>query len=141
MAREERYGTRHDGLTARHRAWGDDCPATDLDLLLIEYDQRKAVAIIDYKEGFDRPLTVSEKASLAAQRDLADRAGLPFFIVRYRLADWTFVIAAENERARLAVNEAWLGVRVSERNYVRFLYHLRGRPVPDIILAGLSRAA
>lgn len=140
MARHERYGTRHDWLSVRHRAWGDDCPATDVDLLLIEYDARKPVALIDYKEGFDRPLTASERASLAAQRELASLAGLPFYVVRYREADATFYVEPQNELAEAAVPAA-LRLRLSERNYVRFLYRLRGRDVPDIILPNLSRAA
>jgi hypothetical protein len=44
--KKERSGWRDLELSGRHRRWGWDCPAVDLDFLFLEYDKGKAVALV-----------------------------------------------------------------------------------------------
>lgn len=74
--RPERTGWRDIELSKRHRCWGWNCPAIDLDLVLLEYDRGKAVAIVEYKHE-RTPLQFPTHPSYQALIDLADRAGLP----------------------------------------------------------------
>lgn len=94
----ERTGWRDQKLSERHRTWGVDCPAVDIDFLMLEYDQGKASAIVEYKN--EHALEQRQNhPSYKALKDLADRAGLPAFAVRY--ADdfsWWRVVAL-NARA------------------------------------------
>jgi hypothetical protein len=38
-----------EAISRRHRLWGNDLPAVDFDLILIEYFEQQAKAIIEYK--------------------------------------------------------------------------------------------
>ena len=78
----ERTGWRDERISLRHRQWGDDCPAMDLDFLMLEYDRGKAVAVVEYKHERAAPLRTGHP-SLRALTDLGDRAGLPVFVTRY----------------------------------------------------------
>ena len=49
MSSKERTGWRDQALSERHRAWGWDCPALDMDFVMIEYDNGKATALVEYK--------------------------------------------------------------------------------------------
>ena len=62
--RQERTGWRDEALSKRHRDWGWDCPAIDIDFLMIEYDKGKSVALVEYggktnatnaKENYSHP--------------------------------------------------------------------------------------
>ena len=50
---KERTGWRDERISQRHRLWGVECQAIDLDFLLVEYrseyDDIRPVAIIEYK--------------------------------------------------------------------------------------------
>jgi hypothetical protein len=47
--RRERTEWRDLELSKRHREWGLNCPAVDIDFLMVEYYYGKPVALIDYK--------------------------------------------------------------------------------------------
>jgi hypothetical protein len=49
MSASERTGWRDESVSRRHRKWGFDCPATDLDFMLLEYNHGAPVAVVDYK--------------------------------------------------------------------------------------------
>jgi hypothetical protein len=51
---KERSGWRDLELSQRHRAWGFDVPAVDIDYFLA-YDNGKAVALIEYKHERAQP--------------------------------------------------------------------------------------
>ena len=46
--KEERSGWRDEMLSQRHRDWGFNCPAIDIDFLLIEYNSAKVKALVEY---------------------------------------------------------------------------------------------
>ena len=130
MTAHERTGFRDDlALNDRHRLWGDNVPAVDIDWLLVEYDRRVPVALIDYQHAAGSLDAKLGGSNLEAFTRLADMAGLPAFVVRYR-QPWEF--------SPYGLNDIALGVmpdarRLDEESYVRWLYRLRGRRMPESV--------
>jgi hypothetical protein len=136
----ERSGWRDLGLSGRHRLWGHDCPATDIDFL--EYDNGVPVALLEFKhERAERYRTGS--ANIRACRNLADRGKIPFFvIIRANDLSW-FEINAENSVAGKMFRDAGLDCLSyttdgGEEELVRFLYWLRGREPDNQVLERLA---
>ncbi len=125
----ERTHWRDEELSLRHRQWGFNCPIADLDFLVVEYDQCIVMAIIEYKHQRAAPQTRS-KPGYRAVLNLAERACLPFFSVRYSGApdfEW-FVVTGLN---RLATNYFFKNPEhMNEMQYVEFLLRIRGRNHP-----------
>jgi hypothetical protein len=134
--KQERTGWRDEALSKRHRDWGWDCPAVDIDFLMIEYDKGKSVALVEYKNEHATTQNYSHP-SYRAMVDLADRAGIPAFMCRYtdNLDKWT--VDPINQRAKEKLKGAEQ-IELTEKRYVKFLYWLRGREVPDEIMATLK---
>ncbi len=118
------------GLLLRHREWGFNVPAVDIDFL--EYDNKKAIALVEYKRSGD-PATSKinlNEANIQALIDLGSRASVPIFCTFYsRNLKRYRVFPLNNIAVRRAPPEGLL----TERKYVDFLYRLRGRGVPDWI--------
>lgn len=121
MTGYERSGWRDEGLSRRHRTWGFDVPAVDIDFLMLEYDQKKAVALIEYKHENAASVSPSEP-SIMAVRDLADLAGVYFFVVRYAGDFAWFRVRALNPKASGRYPSA---LHLTETQYVEFLHRLR----------------
>ena len=124
--RQERTGWRDMALSERHRKWGWDCPAVDLDFVFLEYDRGKAVAIVEYKHERARPQFASHP-TYQAMIDLGTRAGVPVFAVRYAADFSWWTVVSLNEDAK-----EWLPERetMSENDWIAFLYHIRGYDAP-----------
>ena len=124
QVRQERTGWRDQGLSLRHREWGWDCPAIDIDFLMVEYDLGNPVALVEYKNEHACEQRISHP-SYRALIQLADRAQLPLFLVRYTddFSQWTVIPLNDHAKEKCPSN--W---ECSESDYVRFLYGLRGRP-------------
>jgi len=123
----ERTGWRDEGLSARHRKWGWDCPAIDIDFLMLEYDNGEPVAIIEYKHeraAAQHPTHPSYRAL----RSLADKASVLFLGVRYADDFSWFRILPINSVARGHLSYQYH--TMTEGEYVAFLYGLRGREAP-----------
>lgn len=129
----ERTGWRDMNLSERHRLWGWDCPAVDLDFLFLEYDRGKAVALVEYKHERAKP-QMPIHPTYQAMKDLADRAGVPFFACRYKGDFSEFLVVPLNENARRILP---LRTPMSEAGWVSFLYKVRGREVPKGIVESL----
>lgn len=86
-----------------------------------EYDMAEPVALVEYKA---RGATVDlSSANNRALRRLADRAGLPCFLVIYDKTLLQFAVKPMNEKA-----EATEPKKVyTEEQFVRFQHRLRGR--------------
>ena len=98
---EERSNWRDEWISKKHREWGWDCPAVDIDFLLIEYDKSIPKALIEYKEIRAKPQRASHP-SYRAIIHLADAAHLPFFAVRYKqYGDWYKVIPLNQYAKRI----------------------------------------
>lgn len=129
---KERTSWRDEEISQWHRTLGWDCPAIDMDFLLLEYDRGVAVAFIEYKRETAPPQNLKHP-SYKAMTGVADAAKLPFFIVRYAGDRSWFRVRAVNKYAKkyLPVPEL-----LSEVEYITFLYRLRGRTVPPDVLVG-----
>lgn len=130
----ERTGWRDLALSERHRRWGWDCPAIDLDFLLLEYDRGKAVAIVEYKHEH-ADVQYASHPSYQALIDLGDRAGIPIFACRYAADFSWWRVTPLNKVAKKYLNNQRT---MSEKDWVSFLYSLRRRSVPKNILTILS---
>lgn len=124
--RPERTGWRDERISLRHRAWGFDTPALDLDFLLLEYDRGKACALVEFKHELAKELRRGHP-SMRALSDLATRAGIPAFVAHYADDFSVYRVVPLNEQARI-----WIPTeqRMSEEEWVGLLYRLRGRTLP-----------
>lgn len=128
--KQERSGWRDSALSARHRRWGWDAPFVDFDG--IEYDDGVPLFMVEYKHASAPPVQ-PQAANIRALRTVADRADLPFFVVRYARDPWRFHVKPANGIAkRLAILP--IG-EISERDYVVFRYAIAGRTCPAEILS------
>lgn len=125
--RAERTGWRDEKLSARHREWGFDCPAMDIDFLLVEYDQRKPIALVEYKHEAAKPQRKSDVGYQVVSK-LATDAGLPFFACRYSDCLTSYTVVPINEIAKGIIGQV---DGMSEKEWVHFLYYLRGRHLPE----------
>jgi len=124
--RTERTGWRDSELSKRHGAWGFNCPAVDLDFLMMEYNHGKPCALVEYKHTNAKVVDPSH-ATYKALIDLADgykTSPLPCFVARYDPSDWSFEITPLNERAKSHYSHC-IGVKLTEQRFVRSLHLLR----------------
>lgn len=130
--RKERTGWRDEELSRRHRLWGWDCPAIDIDFLMLEYNRGEPVAVVEYKHE-NAPLQKPKHPSYKAIRSLCDKAEIPFFGVRYAHDFTWWRITSLNSLAKKSIpvqrrEELW-----TERDWVEFLYGLRESSLPLLV--------
>lgn len=122
--RKERTGWRDERISKRHRKWGFNCPAVDLDFLMVEYNHGLPVAIVEYKHHCAR-MPNTRHPTYRALRDLADNYaghGLPFIVAFYWPDIWAFRVKAINESALKWFDK---DAHMTEREYVTRLYDIR----------------
>lgn len=132
--RTERTGWRDAALSERHRLWGFNCPAVDLDFVMLEYNYGAPCALVEYKhKNAQTPDT--HHATYRALVLLADghhkltngkytHAPLPCFIATYDPESWSFNVLPLNETARKHYTHC-TGKTLSEQRFVRSLHLLR----------------
>lgn len=127
--RKERSGWRDLRLSARHREWGWNTPAVDLDFLFLEYDKGKAVALVEYKHEC-ASTQHSIHPTYQAMIDLGDRAKVPVFACRYKddFSEWRVVPLNGFARKWIPQIET-----MTERQWVTFLYKIRGYDLPKSV--------
>lgn len=126
--RAERSSWRCQAISERHRHWGYNCPAVDLDFVVAEYNHGKPVALVEYKEKNWNPANTSN-ATYNALKALADGyvdGPIPFLIAVYDADEWWFVPYPMNEAACRHYRHC-NGVAISEQRFVRSLYLLRSK--------------
>ena len=132
MSAYERTHWRDEKLSQRHRnRWGFDCPMTDIDFLVVEYDEAEPKALVEYKHIENKQVDLSD-ANYRALTKLADLAKLPFYNVRYGADLKHYLVSPVNEVAQSFLSASQL---MTERQYVEFLYLLRGRVLPPRLAA------
>ena len=134
----ERTGWRDKGISERHRMWGVECQATDIDFLLLEYysnyDIVRPAAFIEYKNAHAQERN-SNGVQYKAICAVSNSANLPFFIVVYTSDFKNYRVIPMNKWARVCLdNERTM----TEADYVSFLYRLRRLNVPPNILAKIA---
>jgi hypothetical protein len=99
----------------------------DLDFLFLEYDKGEPVAIVEYKHENAAPQYASHPTYQAMIR-LGTRAGVPVFAARYQndFTLWTITPLNKLAQSRLPERRS-----MTEREWVTFLYELRGYTPPD----------
>lgn len=132
--RPERTGWRDEALSRRHRRWGWDCPAVDLDFLFLEYDHGKASAIVEYKNEHAAPQYASHP-TYQAMIDLGNRAGIPVIACRYSDDFSVWKVVPLNEHAKQHIPKR---LETDEKGWVRLLYRIRGYEVPQSVLDGID---
>lgn len=132
--RRERTGWRDEGLSRRHRKWGWNCPAVDLDFLFLEYDKGKAVAIVEYKNEHAAPQYASHP-SYQAMIDLGNNAGIPVIACRYADDFKWWKATPLNGIAKKYIQQP---IELDEKGWVKLLYKIRGYDVPQDVLDGMD---
>lgn len=123
MAKLEGTGWRDLGISKKHREWGVNVPAADLDFTLCEYDSSVPVAIIEYKRFLAPPFKQSS-ANFKCLKNLADMAGIMFFVVRYNRHYTKFKVMPANDNAKHKLDAR---SEMNEKEYIDFLHRIRGR--------------
>lgn len=134
MSQIEKLGWRDERISERHRVYGSNVPATDLDFVVVEYDSAEPRALVDYKHvrvGYPDLNTASMRAMAA----LADRSGIPFVVARYDPSWWTYTLYPGNG---IAQRHFRFGEALSERQYVAWLYRVRSQEMPSDLEALLN---
>lgn len=134
QVRQERTQWRDQSLSQRHRKYGWDSPAVDLDMILVEFSAGTPCALVEYKAVGAREVNLAHPTYVAI-RKLADCARIPFLIAFYDSATWIYTITPANEFARAYVSET---KTYSEREYVTLLYKMRGLEPEQQVLAELN---
>ena len=119
--KKERTGWRDEGISRRHREWGLDCPAVDIDFLLIEYNYGIAKGLVEYKHERAEEQH-STNSSHKALMNLGDRAGVPVFAVRYANDYSWWKVTALNKYAKKYIPTC---ETMTEEGYVDLLRLLR----------------
>lgn len=134
IVRAERTGWRDQKISERHRMWGFNCPAVDLDFLMVEYNLGKPVGVVEYKHsGAQQPNLLHP--TYRAITELANLASLPFFIAFYHNEHWWFRITPVNKRAAdVFTNNS----NLTEREFVTVLYKMRSLVVENEVLVRLN---
>ena len=144
--RQESTGWRDQWISQRHRGWGWDCAATDIDGIgtqdvlkadtFLEYFHYQPVALFEYKTyGSLEQLGMDKvKRDHEPVKRLATMAGLPSFIVGYDAEAVQFQVHPTNEHAENFTVGEWrfggIARTMTEVQYVGLLYRLRGIPMP-----------
>jgi hypothetical protein len=140
--RQERTGWRCDAISLRHRQWGFNCPAVDLDFVMTEFNHGKPVALIEYKDrrAQEPNLQHSTYRALTALADGYKDGPLPFLVAFYCPDDWWFRVIPVNGPA----NNHWkhcVGIKLTEQRFVKGLYLLRKRELTkqdDLVIGKLN---
>lgn len=130
--RSERLGWRDERISRRHREWGYDCPAANLDFVVIEYSLGRPVALVEYKHHNAAEPDMDSPTN-RAMRELA--GVLPYFVAHYWPDSWAFRLWPGNAAAREHCED---GQAFTERAFVTLLYRLRALAVREHVLAKLS---
>lgn len=133
----ENLGFRDMDISNRHRLWGWDCPAVDIDFLMCEYNFGQPIGIVEYKHhniGSVNPNNISYKVL----KNLADQRinPIPFFVVLYWRDVWAFKVIPMNQKAESYVSTATM---MTEYDYVSLLYRIRRNTLKDQISDKLNK--
>ncbi len=134
--RAERTGWRDEGLSQRHRKWGWDCPAVDIDFLMLEYDTGRASALVEYKNEHAKKQYASHP-TYQAIIDLGNKAGIPVLACRYSDDFSRYKVVPLNDIAKEFISTP---KELNEFEWVRLLYKIRGREIDDNFLQSMDIA-
>lgn len=145
--RQERTGWRDEWFSNRHRLWGLDAPIVDLDYVeslavYAEYDGAIPRALIEakhYRAEWPPPMDKNNLTLLELANGysyFSFREGIPFCMVRYWPETACFCVLPVNQQAAQWFTKYEF---MCEREFVRRLYEIRLRELPQDIAARLSK--
>ena len=119
-------------MSERHGHWGFNCPAVDLDFVMLEYNHGTPCALVEYKHKRARPPDPSSATyrALVALADGYSGGPHPCFVATYDPDCWTFVVTPLNDAARAHYSHC-SGQALSERRFVRSLHLLRKKKLDE----------
>jgi hypothetical protein len=137
--RAERSGWRDESISNRHREWGFNCPAVDLDFLVAEYNFGKPVALVEYKHerARARALNINHPtySAIAHLANGYNKGALPFIVAYYWPDIWAFRVRVVNAAATdFFTNKEVL----CERDYVERLYRMRRMTIENELAGKLN---
>lgn len=135
MTAYERTGWRDQEISGRHRKWGFNCPAVDLDFLMVEYNLGYPVGLVEYKRYTAQQPNLKHPTYRALKK-LADLAEIPFFIAFYYPDIWAFKITTVNEYSKKYYDDK----TYTERQYVKILYEIRSRRIEESVFNRLNNS-
>lgn len=137
MSGYERTGWRDESISRRHRTWGFNCPAVDLDFLVAEYHIGKPVGLIEYKHFKAQTPNVLHPTyrALTALADGYNDGPLPFLIAFYWPDIWAFRVTPVNDCAK---EHFRMGEVLSELTFVKRLYKLRSLVLTEHLMKSLN---
>lgn len=121
VVRPERTGWRDENISRRHREWGWNCPAVDLDFVMVEYHLGKPIGLIEYKHYHAR-MPNFQHPTYRALGELANSAGLAFILAFYWPEIWAFQVRPLNKMAAKHFDPNQV---LTERQFVMTLYQMR----------------
>ena len=107
QVRQERTGRRDVELARRHRLWGSDCPAMDIDHLVTEFDSFETVGLFEYKFHTAADVWVTTPCRIVLQKLAVETSA------------GGFVLGANVPRVRLLAGDAGQPSTSSRRLRVR----------------------
>jgi len=94
--------------------------------LLLEYDSGKPIALVEYKSEYALVFKRNHPSCVAITF-LADSAEIPFFLVQYTEDYTVFTVTPLNYYAQQHFTKK---TKLTEYQWVKFLYKLRNRQLP-----------
>lgn len=115
-------------LSQRHRTWGNNVPAVDMDF--IEYDMGAPKAIIEYKRS--GAIWSLNRVNMRVLLETSERARLPLYVVEWNDADdasWVMDVHPVNISAQCQSGSRQPIKSIPEREFVDGFLHgtVRGR--------------
>lgn len=110
-------------LSAWHRKLGWDYPATDIDLLMIEYNYGKPYALVEYKRMNGKKISKNHP-SFRAMSELANGVNIPAIVVRYSPELDMFRVSPLNTIARGLVPVTTI---MTEDQYINLMGEMKKR--------------
>jgi hypothetical protein len=121
----ERTGWRPMEMSLRHRQWGHQYPAIDIDFLVCEYDRGRVSALVEYKHEQAGTFRIGHP-SYKALIGLGDSASLPVFVCRYAADFSWWLVTPINGVAKSFIRTP--NVKLTEREWLKLLDDLRTAP-------------
>ena len=121
-------------ISERFRRWGLYKNETDIGFLTFEHESGKMIAIIEYKKA-NALKQYASNPTYRALIDLGDRAGLPVIVCRYSDNFSRYTAIPLNAEARKIIPNR---TEYDEIGWVKELYRMRGREVPEEVLSGMK---
>lgn len=138
----ERNRIRDNGLNDRHREWGWNCPAMDIDFMMVEFSSGLPMALCEYKHEHAGRIN-TKHPSIKAMVSLANASRIPAFLCRYADDYSWFDVHCLNKCATDAVMatkarpDAQI-YRMTEYEWVQVLYRVRGLALQPYIAKKLN---